>query len=263
MGEMSHPHDGDLRALLDDELDRGEAERIRQHLSGCSSCRARRDELRGAEETVRRALAGTGPTVDLESARRSVERRLEEAEPRKASRGPRPALARAAAVALVLLGGAAMAVPGSPVRGWLGGLFDSSAAPDPPAVTAPDPAPGTGGDQAGSAEIRLAPASGSVVVELVDAEPGTRVLVVRVDRESGGVTAGTGARFRTAAGRTVVTGASGEVRVEIPRSAAAARVIANGRVLLRKEGTDTDYPSVEPESSGAGTLFIVPPASGG
>lgn len=259
---MSHPHDGDLRALLDGELGRGDAERIREHLSGCSTCRARRDELRGAEETVRRALAGTGPTVDLEAARRSVKRRLE-ADPRQAPRRPRPALARAAAVALVLLGAAAMAVPGSPVRGWLDGLFDPDPAPDPPAVTAQDPASGTGGGDAGPAEIRLAPASGSVVVELVDAEPGTRVLVVRVDRESGGVTAGTGARFRTATGRTVVTGASGEVRVEIPRGAATARVIANGRVLLRKEGTDTDFPSVEPESSDAGTLFIVPPASGG
>lgn len=261
---MSHPHDGDLRALLDGELGRGDADRIRRHLSGCSTCRARRDELRGAEETVRRALAGTGSTVDLEAARRSVKRRLE-AEPRepREPRGPRPALARAAAVALVLLGGAAIAVPGSPVRGWLDGLFDPDPAPEPPAVTAPDPGPGTDGDEAGPAEIRLAPASGSVVVELVDAEPGTRVLVVRVDRESGGVTAGTGARFRTASGRTVVTGASGEVRVEIPRGAATARVIANGRVLLRKEGTDTDYPSVEPESSGAETLFVVPPAGGG
>ena len=287
---MSHPDDGELRALLDGELPPEEGPRVLGHLEACAECRARRDELRRAEATAGAALDALRPSPpDLDAARRavlgrtgdqaggpsrqdrSIERRSDEHDtgPGRDSRRRSPSsrswsgqgsLARAAAVVLLLVGGAAAGLPGSPVREWLGDLW-SSGAPAGPAATAdaPTAVEETEGPGSREAEIRVDPAAGAVRVALTDARPGTRVRILLVEDGSAGVVADAAARFRSGPGRVEVVGAGGEVRVEIPRSAREARVTANGRLLFRKEGATLTLPSADPDTAGAELLFRVPP----
>lgn len=270
---MSHPIDGELRAFLDEETSTEEGARLRRHLETCPDCRDRREELLRAEAAVGEALEAMRPRTDVAAARRAVRRRLETARGEAAgtpSASPetsagfgwrrRAALARAAAVVLLLVGGVAAGLPGSPVRQWLGDLWS----PDPGSeVAAPASAPAeveeAGEAAEGEAEIRVQPAAGTVRIALTDTEPGTRVRIILVEDETAGVVADAAARFRSGPGRMEVSGAGGEVRVEIPRSVTEARVTANDRLLFLKDGSTLTLPSADPDTAGAELLFRVPP----
>lgn len=209
-----HLDEGLLQAVLD-----GEAQAT-AHLETCVECRKRLEALREGEQVVNHALTALDhptPTISvetvLERARRSP---------------PPPRLLRWAAVfALLLLGaGALYAIPGSPLRRWIGGLVTH---PRAPANTAEHPAgvalvPGDRFRVVFSAVSR-----GSVAISLTDR---TTVDVrcisgtARFSAEIDGV-------------RVETDSTAADFVIDIPRSAPRVEVLAGERRIFLKDGPRT------------------------
>ncbi|HSR41039.1 MAG TPA: anti-sigma factor [Longimicrobiales bacterium] len=230
----THPANGELRAYLDGEAGSEDARRIGRHMEECAPCGVRVSELRSAEADVSRALVALDPAVDIPAARARVRRRLA-----GAGRGTRrlvgSPLARAALLVLALAGGAAAAIPGSPVRAWLGAAWERIAGDSP----APAPAPDAQEEPAG---VRVEPAAGAVRIVLLGAGPGTRIRVRVVESPGAAVFAGPGTRFRSGPGSVEARLQGDEVRVEIPRDALRATVTVNGSVFFRKTAEGVELP---------------------
>lgn len=231
----THPTDGELRAYLDGEAPAEDAGEIRRHLEGCAPCGSRAEELRSAEGLVSKALEGLDPAIDAEEARAQVREKLAGGGARRWTRpAARWSLARAALLILALAGGAAAAIPGSPVRAWLGEALERIGGESP----APTPASG----EAELAGVRVEPSAGAVRVVLLGAGPGSRIRVRLVERTAAAVFAGRGTRFRTGPGSVEARLEGDEVRVEIPRAALRATVTVNGSVFFRKTTEGVELP---------------------
>lgn len=231
-----HVNEDRLLAYLDDELDGAERQRVAEHLTGCESCSDRLASLERAARTLTAALEELdreAPQVDAE-ALRPQGRRLR---PFTALPG---ALLKVAAVLLLVAGGATAAIPG--VRGWLidsieravgwaGGGPESDL--DRPDTAAADRASDPG-------RVSLPLLNGRIEIEVVEPAPDAYLRVVLVETDQASVRA-TGARYRTAAGRiTVIGGTAADIRVELPRTAAAARVTVDGQLYLQKRGANLE-----------------------
>lgn len=284
---MSHPTEGELRAFLDGEASGTESGEIEAHLQVCASCRALRDELVDNAALIREALERLVGDPATARARRAVERRLSrtrgaadglrEDDPRRSreaeslggstrparSRRRRRDLLRAAAVAVLLLAGVSAALPGSPVNAWLLRTLDRDAA------VGEDPVPGPGGATVGpssvdSAEgsaddvaVRVEPRDGMVRVELRRVDPGTRVRIVLVDGGRAGISARGAEGFRSGAGFVAVTGPGELVTIDLPRSVPGAEIRSEDRLLLRKNGSSLEFPTMIPDTDeGAFVLTI-------
>lgn len=230
----THPTDGDLRAYLDGEAPAEDAGVIRRHLEGCAPCASRAAELRSAEGLVSTALEGLDPAIDAEGARAQVREKLAGGGRRRTRPAARWSLARAALLILALAGGAAAAIPGSPVRAWLGEALERIGG------ESPAPAPASGEDEL--AGVRVEPSAGAVRVVLVGAGPGTRIRVRLVERTAAAVFAGRGTRFGTGPGSVEARLEGDEARVEIPRAALLATVTVNGSVFFRKTTEGVELP---------------------
>ncbi len=259
---MTHLHEGRLRALLDGELGEGEADAARAHLDRCGACSGLLAEIEAASVVIGAALHRLDTVAVPAGAREAVMARVgaagggaasvtdirsaEPAAPRRQSAPapPRFALARAAILVLCFGGAVATALPASPVRGWIGSGWDraveffagagSDQAPvEPEIAEAPAQTPEAAG-------VRLEVAAGELVVLLEDVEPGTELDVRLVDGFQAAVFAAQPASFRTAEGRIEVSGGSGRVRVDLPRSVQVASVAVNGRIYITKAGGRLD-----------------------
>lgn len=233
-----HLEEGRLQAYLDGEL--ADAREVEAHLDACPECRARVEELHRLGERADRALAR------LETGRPDVEAALWEVRRRRAARragAHRRRLAAAAVVVLTLGAGAAAAMPGSPIRGWIEAWLAPTEEPVPAAVPAVDPA--------------AVPEDAGVLVDLVDGAvtvrfhgvPAGALLEVRfVEGARAGVYAPSAARFETAAGRVDVhlEGDGDVLRVELPRDAARAEVLVEGESVFRWAEGRTILPGPHP-----------------
>jgi Putative zinc-finger len=237
---MTHLGEGTLQEMLDGELDPGARARAEQHLAACAECAEQVAELRGlgARASALLGLVEAHPPVLAAQAAFARHRRgggaLAQA---------RRALPRAAVLVLVLAGAAAAAVPGSPVREWVGRLAVEPRATEQPAVTPPAPpvavpeAPAAPAPKA----VSILPDGGRVRIVVSGSSPELRVRARLSSAPQAQVTAtgaATTARFRTGPGRIEVVGAGpGEVVIDLPRSADAAVVEVNGRVFAAKDGS--------------------------
>jgi hypothetical protein len=170
-----------------------------------------------------------------------------------------------AAMFLLFAGAAASAtIPGSPVRRWLGmeeapaTIADQEAASstgEAPAV--PTPA------QPFESGVSVEAADGAVEIVLRDAGGDLRVRALLVEGTRAGVYAAGDAatsRFLTGAGRIEVLNArAGDLRIELPRDAAVATVVVNGREYLRKQDGRLDLRVGEPEGAADTIEFSVQP----
>lgn len=266
---MSHPTEGELRAFLDGETAEGRDARIREHLTDCSDCRRVRDALIRNQALVGKALARLDGEPDLRRARRAVEERLADRPVDRGSRGDGsgwrwPELLRAAALAIVLLGGVSAALPGSPVNAWLLRTLGQ----DAPAASGAsgDDAGGTRGGQGPSAAsepaddvgIRIEPRDGTIRVELTQVSPGTRVEIVLVADERAGISAPRAESFRSGSGVVGVTAPGDLVTIELPRSVPTAEVWSGGRILLRKDRSSLEFPTIMPESDAGAFILTIP-----
>ena len=201
------------------------------------------------------ALAELDVEAPLTSARQSLAARA-----RERARAPRPwwrrDLAKAAGLVLAFAAAASAAIPGSPVRSWLGGETGAEASAEdvrvPPAPSPVAPPP----EEVG---VRLAAAAdGSLTVSVVGLAPGGQVRVRLVDEEVSGVFAAEGARFRTSAGRVEAVVPGSYVRIELSRALATAAVEVDGALYLRKTGERLELAGPVPDSTDAEISFQVP-----
>lgn len=238
---MTHLGEGTLQELLDGELPPGARAGVEAHLASCPACAEQMAELRGLTERTS-ALLGlveAAPPVLAAQAAFARQRRSGGA---GALRQARRALPRAAVLVLAVAGAAAAAaIPGSPVREWVGGLgvaerAEQPAPPATPATPAPEAAPAEMAPKA----VSILPADGHVRIAVGGSSPELRVrarLVPGAKAEVIATGAAATARFSTGPGRIVVLGAGpGELVVTLPADARAAFIEVNGRVFAAKEG---------------------------
>ena len=232
---MTHLAEGILQELLDGELSPGPRGEADAHLAGCRQCSAELAELRGvnARASALLGMVDAQPPVLAARAAFARSRRGGGAWSGEARR----ALPRAAALLLLVAGAAAAAVPGSPVRRWVGLAEAPAERPVAPAPTqAADPAP----TEPAAAGISILPDQGRVRVVITGAAAELEVHARLGQGPRAEVTArgaAVGARFRTAPGRIEVVGAGpGELLVELPADASAAVLEVNGRTVAAKQG---------------------------
>ncbi|MEQ9398041.1 MAG: hypothetical protein RJQ04_02625 [Longimicrobiales bacterium] len=260
---MNHISEEGLLALRDgDDLAAADA----GHLEGCVECQARYDDVEARARTVSAALEVLDESWDMDAARASVRSRVaavtaaRAADPASSVRPLavpggasstvwRAPLARAAVIVL-LLGGTASALPGSPVRDWLstllgGGLVVEEipgagveGASAPSAAPAAADAQGTG--------IRLA-AEAPLRISILGLGPDQDVIVRWITVDEVAVLAPAGSRFTSSDGRVEAVVSGGPVTVELPRTMTPATLEVGGRIYLRRsaDGLEVQGPTVD------------------
>lgn len=239
---MEHPSDGMIQALLDGETAGSETE-IRDHLSACPRCRSMAGERSRRLDLLREALSLLDAPPPSRKAREDILRRGRAQ--RSWARVVRRNLPRAASIVLLLTAGAAAALPGSPVRSWLGrgwaeisrsggeaaapGVKQGESGPPEDAV----PSPGAVG--------ATIPATGErIELRVSGLRPGASLIVLLVGGDEASIFAEEGTRFRSQAGGLEATDPPGDVTLEIPASAPEVRLMVNGRLYLAKRGEELD-----------------------
>lgn len=233
---MVHLTDGNLQAWIDGEL-AGEPEveaRVRHHVGACEECADRLTVLRQRSERFSRAMLaldeGTAAPADPGPLPLAATRGRARRPWRRTGWG----LARAAGLLLVVAGAASAIVPGSPVRSWIGVLLSDDRAPS---IAVDDISPrGEGVEAVGPTVVGVAADDGRVEVRLRDFGRDSKVHVRLTDAGRATVRVedtGTGPRFVTAPGQLEVIGTTGDVWVDLPRSAHESAVTVDGEPLVR------------------------------
>jgi anti-sigma factor RsiW len=236
---MMHVEEGTLQAYLDAEVTAGARTDIDKHLHSCSDCAVQLERLRQASAVFAAAVreADVVAPVLAAQARFVTARRFE---PALVAPRPRRAFARAAMFIVGLGAVASAALPGSPVRAWIGdaltraGLLDDTQSAAAPVLPAEAPAVQR---DAESTALGIEAVDGRVRIVLRNVRPQATVSVhlVNGDRtivEASGAAAK--ARFRTGAGLLEVDGVSGgSVVVQIPKSLIQASVEQDGRTIFK------------------------------
>jgi anti-sigma factor RsiW len=241
-----HLDDERLERLLHSELAADDSAAARSHLLACAECRAR---LAAAERDEREVFDLIG-AVDHPVPAITVGAILERS---AAHRRPWHRWAAAAVLALGL-GGAAYALPGSPLRRWVDAAVErvtgspEGIVPDPVPV---DPPPEDG------AGIAIAPGAGLLIV-FAGPEVGGNARIVLSDSTEVLIRAPTGAAtFRAEADRVAVhrSGTRARFDIEIPVSAPRVEVRVGVRRIFLKEGAVTTS-EVPQGPDGAWTLML-------
>lgn len=211
-------------AELDTWLDRGETaleSPRREHLARCERCSARLAELRDEASRTDELLS----VLDHELPRVDADAVIH-----RAGRGERRrALALAAGVAGLLIAGAAVAVPGSPLREWIAGRPAPEVSVDPGSTVIPPPAealPGPG--------VRFVP-TGPVEVSFEAAQESGHITVIRFRQEELSVHAVNGsAAFSVGSNRVQVgnQGSSATYELRVPTSLPTFRIVIAGTTVL-------------------------------
>ncbi len=263
----SHPSEARLMAYVDRELGPDERGAVSGHLAECDACARTLSELRRASSLFSDAAAELEPSPSGVTATETRRRAVEPLEPKRGERtsegagAPEEAgdqssftwstTARIAASLVVLLGAAA-ALPGSPVRSWIDhsvqqieALFGGDEGV-PTAEEAEVPAPDRTGatDRSG---VAVSASEGSILVSLRSIPRSTSIRVRLVDGSQAGVW-NAGGEYRTAPGRIEVTGpASDSLLVEIPRLVGLVLLDVNDqRVAVARGGElDVQIPDAE------------------
>lgn len=252
---MGHVAEDTLLAYLDGELPQGERAAVSAHLAECETCAAALAGLRAAAGRLSQALRRIDRPAPVRDPYMLPQARIL----RRSWIPARRALVKAAVLVLAAAGAAAAAVPGSPVRAWLVRPFSAVAALFRPEPAAPEPS-STQGEGGRSAALAISGVAvplegGAVLIGLTNPDPEAivRVRIVEGDRAAA---FSEQARYRTGLGRIEVVGAGpGELRIEIPAAARAARVEIDGRPVVLKEGSNLRLLTPAVDSAGAEVSF--------
>ncbi len=244
----------------------------RAHLGECKVCRPALEEAQARAAAIGSALTDLDERFDVESARGAVRARLangeaaagrtsgrtsgqtsgltggqtdgETREPKV--RAPFWTLGRAATF-LLLTTGALSALPGSPLREFIGGRGPQASLPN-------ELAPAVSAEPVG---MRMSVQEGPVVVELADVPPGTSIEVLWLGGSSVAVRGAAGSSFSSAEGRVQASIVGGPVTVELPESIDDVSLTVNGRMYLSRTG-GIDLFGFPPEPDADRIRFIVP-----
>jgi len=258
---MTNPDEGMLRAWLDGELTRAEANELEDRMDRDRDTRSALEEMRARETRASALLA----TLDVDEAAaaervRAVLRGMQTVSPRDPLR-PRPSerrrialggadpgaspsgwtrmsrLAQAAILVLLFAGAAAAAIaPGSPVRSWL----VQAMGPDP--VEAPTPYVGSSGPgEAGG--LIVSPGRSRFEIDLVAVPEGAEILITLVPGDTAAVYAPAGSEYEWDAevGRARAEVGGGPIHLEIPE-AMDFDLFVNDRVYLSQQGDRMELP---------------------
>ncbi len=245
---IDHLTEGTLQALLDGELDVGEAESARRHLAGCVTCESEYGVLRDGSLVFATALS------ELDVAVRGPVRSSAPRVPRRLS-FIRGALQRAAILVLGFTAAAA-AMPGSPIRAWFVETLDRAGdivLEERAAVVAP---PGVEPVRSG---VSVSPDEGRLRIVIVRPDPDLRIRATIIESPRGGAYAtgeAASARFATGLGLVeVIDARGGELLLEIPADASSATVELDGRLYLTKDGDQLRLLVASGDTSGAEVRF--------
>lgn len=243
-----------LQRLIDDELASAERDAALQHVAACADCRQRLED--GTREKSRvhallRALDTPAPAVTADAiARQGEAEELVRVAAGAPGRARTTWLRRAAGFAIVIgIAGAAYAIPGSPVRGWIHDVTRKlTGRPETPV---PAPAPG----RTGVSGVAVAPGDRlSILIE-----PGALGAELRINLSEGSDvqvhgTAGAAA-YTSSAGYLLIRGrdSSTVFDVQIPRSAPWVEIRAHDERVFLKEG-----PRVTTGGSRMGDRYVLP-----
>lgn len=271
----SHPGEARLAAYLDGELGGEARASVARHLEQCSACSDTLAELRRSAESFSEAVSALTPpapeTTAEELRRRSSRRDGDGGGPAGEEEGVLPlsprrwSTATRVAASLAVLFGAAAALPGSPVRGWIGdsvqGVQVLLGGGDDrrPAVEADAP-PERAGDADERSGVAVASEDGSFTIVLEDV-PGTAAIRVRLVDGSRAAVWNADGDYGTAAGRIEVRSpSSDEILVEVPRSARRVRLEVNGRLAAVKRDGELEA-TLPVAAAGEGGFTIRPPGT--
>ncbi len=223
MTPSTHLDDEQVQRLLHHELTaRGDA-LVRNHLADCPACRERVEEAKGEDDAVM-ALVGR---VDHGRPRIDAATVIARAG-RPASTGSRWA---AAGLFVVGLAGAAYAIPGSPVRGWLRALVRPTPTTQPPVAPPAAVLPTTGGiavapGPAFEVQFLSAQATGEIRVTLTDGPD--LVVQARI----------AGPSFTSNADRLVIDNrhSTADFDIAVPRGAPRIEIRIGERRVFAKRG---------------------------
>ncbi|MCH7562442.1 MAG: hypothetical protein IH968_01350 [Gemmatimonadetes bacterium] len=251
---MTHLDDGQLRALLDDELNDAEAGSARVHLGGCDECAQLLARIEAQGVTAREAIAILDVPAPAAGARQAVLARVRgtsssserpvPSEPSEAvSWAPFYLTLKRAAVIVLLLTGLAAALPGSAVRAWMVSRWTVAVEMFTGTESGAQPAAAelaTSGQESDVAGVEFEVTDEPLRIVLAQIESGSLV-VVRFVEGTRAALSGSDARFRrTADGRFEVTGGSGTIRIDVPRTVADASLWVNERIYLTVDGNRID-----------------------
>ena len=237
-----------LQRLIHDELGAWEKDEAFRHVATCEDCRRRLVEATKEETSVHELLRDVDtPVPDVFAD--AIARQAAAVAP--VVRSQLAAwLRRAAAVAIVVgIAGAAYAIPGSPVRGWIHDITEKVAGR--PETPAPAPRPG----RTGVSGVAVAPGDRLTILF----EPGAKGAELRID-----LTDDTDAHVHGPAGAAAYTSSAGYLlvrgldstavfQVMIPRSAPWVEIRAQDERVFLKEG-----PRVTTQGSRMGDHYVLP-----
>lgn len=211
-----------LQLLLHGELSPLDEERVRSHLSGCDACSRRLAEMEHEEKRVGallRELDHDAPLPDIGE----IERRAGA----RSARVPRWA---AAAALVLLVGGAAYALPGSPLPRWVGAIVEWAGG------SRSSPSGDT--SRLDDAGIAVAPGQDLVIVFQPPIANGQAVVTLTEGAEVELRAPRDAATFTSQEGRLLVEdrGPGATYRIGIPRTAPRVEIRVGDRRLFLKEG---------------------------
>lgn len=245
---MKHLEEGAILAIRDGMPVSSQA---RGHAEECSTCEGALALASQRASLVGSALGTLDTPVDVDGAKARVRARLDA---RRAAERPRRRaylpLGRAAALLLVA-GGAAWAMPGSPVRDWVSST-DSDAAVD----SAPLEAVPAQAVEGGGIEVDM-PAEG-IVVSLSSVDGDSDVRLEWVDRPVARISAAAGSTYAFAEGRAEADVAPGPVVVEIDRAATSVTIEINGQVVFAGTASAATVTDGTASSTADGLVFPAP-----
>ena len=232
-----HLDEARIQALLHGELSEQDAASTREHVKGCPACSRQLSEMAEAE----RIMSGLLSRLDTPPPHVEVGRVMAAASEPPAlevdSRGRRNRWV-AAILLVTLIGGAAYAIPGSPLRSWVEGwipkIFDQNTDPDHAPGPVPPPAPRLGG-------VAVIPGPRFTIAFTSPSEGTLRVTLVESEHLAVRAPAGT-ASFESGPDGLVIDarGASTAFEIDIPRSAPHVEIRVEGERVFLKDGTRTE-----------------------
>jgi hypothetical protein len=239
---MSHFTEGVLQAYLDNEVTADARAHVSAHVSGCTACAARLQELRDFNATFSSALQVADVRAIPAAALAELQVRANRHAWADRWTRSRSALLRAA---LFVIGITAVTAVGAQVWETLQKREDQPTQPAQAPVVEEVPPP----------RFAITPKDGRVRVILQGLTSGTNIHVHLTDEEKPGVYVVGEKKFRTAAGEIEVIGGSGDVRVFLPRTLVAASVEVDGRVFVTKDGENLRFLGGAAERIGNELIF--------
>lgn len=239
----AHLDDARVAAYLDGELPEPAVEEVERHVEACGPCRRELEELADLSDRLDVAVEGVQPPAELLDARIHG----------KTAGSNRGDYLRAAVFFLLLLvGGTAAAdaaLPGSPVRDWLGAALRDVAG----LLSSGNNLPARRG-------MALPAGDGAVEVRVTGAPPGATVRVQLTAGDQVDVSAPGGTYVTDPGLIEIRRPAAGEIRVQIPRTLFSVRVTLNGRLLVERAADTLRIPAPATDDEPPDLLF---PAGGG